>query len=291
MSRRRTGFTLIELLVVIAIIAILIGLLLPAVQKVREAANSMQCQNNLHQLGLAMHNYHLTNSQLPIGASSYHTTGTWQVLILPFIEKETEFKMYQGWGGDPAGTPPAEAFNGPNNILVTSQRFKVLTCPSDLANAPGGITSHNYAVNWGNTDYYQQSYPLPAGPTFQKSPFTFSQNKPNAFKLTDILDGTSNTLLVAEVLQGSNTDVRGLTWWGPATFFTTALTPNSNTPDYVNTGAGATGPGVMGARSRHTGGVNVLMGDGSARRIQNNINAGVWNALASIRGQESVGDF
>jgi prepilin-type N-terminal cleavage/methylation domain-containing protein/prepilin-type processing-associated H-X9-DG protein len=331
MLKRRSGFTLIELLVVIAIIAILIGLLVPAVQKVREAANRSSCQNNLKQIGLAMHMYNDTLKRLPAGEGpSGCCWGTWQVLVLPYLEQENAFKLYQNWGGSDAvdtgfpsavgTTPPGTAgrYGGASNAMnVTRRRYAVLTCPSDTTNAPigngpvasggtSGITSHNYAVNYGNTNYNQANITTPAPAViFETAPFFRGAAK--VWKVTDIVDGTSNTLLVAEVLQGTRADLRGFTWWGPATFFTTYLPPNSTIPDQMNTGAGANGcnnepqanlpctlgpnPGILASRSRHSGGVQAVFGDGSVRFINQNITIINWRALSSIRGGETVNDL
>jgi len=325
--RRRTAFTLIELLVVIAIIAVLIGLLLPAVQKVREAANRMSCSNNLKQLGLALHNYHDVNRTWPKAEDSKETYvccwGTWMELIMPFIEQDGAFRNYQNWGGSdsvltnwPAPTPPSvqkgsyPRYGSDVNVAsTTGHRYSVLTCPSDRPNSPiatsptSSITSHNYVVNYGNTSYFQSPF---QGVPFFGAPFAPRKT----FRLQDIDDGLSNTILMLEVRQGQRKDLRGFTWWGPATAGETFFAPNTSSPDAIQyapgDGTGYCDPGppnppcvaptsaypyIQSARSLHTGGVQILLGDGSARFVGNDINVKTWHDLGSSKDGHVVGDY
>jgi prepilin-type N-terminal cleavage/methylation domain-containing protein/prepilin-type processing-associated H-X9-DG protein len=169
--RPRTGFTLIELLVVIAIIAILIGLLLPAVQKVREAAARIQCQNNLKQIGLAMHNYHDNMHAFPPAfarpASGVGLNWGWGVLILPFVEQDNLYNQL-----NPLGT------NLAHNATTNGPAPKVYLCPSD----PTPLVN-NYFSGYGKSNYACSEQICDGG---------------SAYQIKDITDGTSNTLLIGE---------------------------------------------------------------------------------------------
>jgi prepilin-type N-terminal cleavage/methylation domain-containing protein/prepilin-type processing-associated H-X9-DG protein len=198
----RKGFTLIELLVVIAIIAVLIGLLLPAVQKVREAAARMQCSNNLKQIGLAIHNYHDTYKALP---PSHNATDGWPAMTLPYMEQGNLYNQYTlGIGYD----------QGTNQAVITAP-VKIFGCPSapgqggvyqitqspsgygTAAQLPGMMGIIDYgAVNQVFDGFYiANGLPVPAGyPTTCLGPL--QPNTPTP--LTWITDGTSNTIMIAE---------------------------------------------------------------------------------------------
>jgi prepilin-type N-terminal cleavage/methylation domain-containing protein/prepilin-type processing-associated H-X9-DG protein len=332
MRRKRVlGFTLIELLVVIAIIAILIGLLLPAVQKVREAAARMSCQNNLKQIALANMNYESTYGvMLPGVGKNGCCWGTWMIPILPYMEQDNLFKIYVNFGG----LDPLPRYTGGPNAAVASTRLKTFTCPSDTEQSWGRWTKHNYVLNAGNTTFYQVNLPLgctagSAGCTvFGGAPFGWYEHSDLVHdspfpwtvppqdpsmgpmgrprKILDVTDGTSNTLMASEALQGRGSDLRGFTWWGGAAGFTTFLPPNSTQRDIItggicveifnplmpcqeaSTNAAAR---LMGARSLHTNGVNVAMCDGSGRFVQNSISYPVWQALGTASAGDIVGDF
>ncbi len=305
MKRQKdSGFTLVELLVVIAIIGILVAMLLPAVQAAREAARRMQCGNNMKQIALATHNYHDSYNVFPTGAYSC-CWGTWQIAIQPYEENGNLYDQYFHIRKYDENGDSSYRYGGSRNRPVTTQRISAHTCPSDQPNAPiSGITSHNYAANFGNTGYSQQrslNGVLFAGAPFLFTPYRASGAKHGKF--ATVTDGTSNTLLFGEVLQGIGRDLRGFTWWGDASSFTVYLRPNTSQPDRIYTSyycqnnprrglpcavATSTNPTMFAARSRHPGGVQTALVDGSVSFVAETIELAIWRAKGTAQGGEAI---
>ena len=326
-SRHRRAFTLIELLVVIAIIAILIGLLLPAVQKIREAANRMKCTNNLKQIGLALHNYNDVNNQLPPAVMALNTMSAtqarddvnnigpnWAILILPFIEQDNLFNTYS-----------TSIQNYRNNIndqnwrAIKTNKIPIYTCPSEpFATAPCTIASGG----WVRGSYGANSGPSPPDRSFMGNTSnegvagglgTYAAggvmciNYGDSIGALSVEDGTSNTVLVNHLRVGPTAaDARGIWALGMVGSSYTGgnaigdcYTPNDtgccsddlgacvDRPD-IAMGCWGGGWGQAQARSTHSGGVNTLMGDGSVRFVRNSIDARTWFWMISRNDGQTV---
>ncbi|GIX04371.1 MAG: prepilin-type N-terminal cleavage/methylation domain-containing protein [Planctomycetaceae bacterium] len=313
MSAVRRGFTLIELLVVIAIIAILIGLLLPAVQQAREAARRTQCKNHLKQIGLALHNYHDAHRTFPFAqmdtAKGYSAISQ----LLPYLDQAPLYNQINF----------SLPYNDPANRPALMTELPVLRCPSDLVNplsANGGAI--NYMANKGSGIIWTS----PSGPNTgfpEQNGVLYFQSR---VRMSDITDGTSNTAAFSErVLADGNNGIvspladvffsplapttpdearsmcravdianlanqfplfMGAPWMHGQHTYLHVDTPNSRSCGFFSVLRASMPPS-----SRHIGGVHLLLCDGSIRFISENIDLPLWRALGSRNGGETVSEY
>ena len=323
----RSGFTLIELLVVIAIIAILVSLLLPAVQQAREAARKAQCQNNLKQIGLAIHNYESTYKMFPPGGWDSYNSFAQQAQILPFLDQGNlaELIEFEQPLMDPALPAWRTQLNAPNEAAAG---FVVPTylCPGD---GEQPLFTHDNDDVWAATNYFMNVGSGVGKNYHESNPQTdgvFWRGSDTGFQ--SLRDGTTSTIAVAETLLGSRLDTDELADaqrqmarggsgaagppggptgqelfdsipsatsfdGGRATSWIRGLGYNTYvdgflTPNNDAPDVGHHGGGLTGARSAHPGGVNVLMCDGSTQFVSESVQERVWRALFSRNGGEVI---
>jgi prepilin-type N-terminal cleavage/methylation domain-containing protein/prepilin-type processing-associated H-X9-DG protein len=345
---RHGGFTLIELLVVIAIIGILIALLLPAVQKIREAAARMSCTNNLKQLGLALHNYESGTGKLPSafmgntkpdiykGYSDYFFSWSTLAQLNPYLEQTA---IYNNMDLTQPIYDPTKGYTiTVANQFAVEQTIKLFLCPSDAGQPVATNAATDYGVPvMGPTNY---AVCVGTGTTNGGAPYGSPLNSDGMFmgirqlKFADMTDGLSNTACMSESLLGQGPEsAKGSTPPGDARYvyayvgFGTPITaascaaattwngsqrrgftwasgemrcgsynhyypPNSPNFDCVNNDLTTiTAFAWRTARSNHTGGVNMLFGDGSVHFVTNGIDLNTWRGLATRSGGEVLGAF
>jgi prepilin-type N-terminal cleavage/methylation domain-containing protein len=302
---RRRGFTLVELLVVIAIIGVLVALLLPAVQSAREAARRASCQNNLKQIGIALHNYHDTYLYFPPGgitlggccATPSYTS--WTISILPFLEQSplADKYFFSNFNEDAA------------NQFVRTQYIKLYECPSEIKtkqliipeSGPGGTASLQFmgatyrgmegksdGNGWWDTQQYNGVLPFEWKGVLHNVDHILKQER-----IGTVTDGTSTTLMVGEY--STKTHVNRRTFWGYsyASYNKSCATPQSRIllNDYDRCvaigGVGDPNPCKRGWGSFHPGGIQFIHVDGSSRMISKTIDINLFCDLATIGGGES----
>jgi prepilin-type N-terminal cleavage/methylation domain-containing protein len=326
--RGRRAFTLIELLVVIAIIAVLVGLLLPAVQKVREAANRAQCSNNLKQLALACHNYHDVFASLPrdgdqsalkqshdnlvmpgpgTGCCSQGAQWSWIARILRQLEQDNLYVE--------GGIPNNHMLVNPMTKAVLVTDLKVVKCPSDISpriatqpdfgSTPVAVTNYKgvSGANWG-ADFFplskESNFSTPYKNIGTNGSYNGLENGDGIFwradirkgnlKITDITDGTSNTFMIGEDVPE---DIQWNMWsFGNGANGTCAIPPNTGVtiptgnPKTLGKADNGNWPERYSFRSKHPGGLQFALADGSVRFISDSIPLLTYRQLATIKGGE-----
>ncbi len=292
------GFTLIELLVVIAIIAILIGLLIPAVQRVREAASRIACTNNLKQLGLGLHNFHDTYKKFPPGQVrgpypeawvNWKVDHGWAVYILRYIEQQALWNAYH----------LDQRLSAPINQPVVATPLAIFQCPSAPEQPRYDTTSGQFGAlgTKGACGDYAPTFGVNAALTNGDSRGVLVRN--SMIPMGAITDGTSSTILLTEdagrptLWQGSSAVPGKVIAGGPWAGFETGITLQGSSAD----GTSRPGPCALNCTndhevySFHPGGANAVFADGSVRFLPAGMDIRTLAALITRAGGEVPGDF
>lgn len=254
---KRIGFTLVELMVSISIIGVLVGLLLPAVQMARESARRTHCSNNLHQIGIALQNYHTARRTLPPGCLQWRPPGgsmafkqfAWSAMILPYLE-QTE--LYESINFH-------VAYDAPANRVPGSTRLSVYICPSATSPAPGGLGKTDYAGLFGQR--------LTTFKNTNNGVFIYNR----ALRFEEIRDGLSQTICVAEDTIGPECE-----WINGRNTFEQSSGVNDRTASLIDNEI----------RSEHTGGAMVLFVDGHVSLLHEDLEKRVLAALITRHGRD-----